>query len=251
MTGNNGSFNASFGEVHVVELNPDDYDDVKARVTDLETDVDALEEKHTLTITFTNGDDVSDLFSLLKQRLKEIAPSGEKRLCVIHNFGTDTEYTFYGTLSKQHNSNNGYYRGCFRGVDMVNGYSIHIGTNSVGNFTVIKWENPPMVPGVEYCTTEKWNGQDVYTMAIDFEALPNAKTKYKYFDQTMSEVISIDGIVKKLYSNGKTMSRNIHHLSGIENVWVCTQDEGDRYLAIKTTEDLTDHTAKAVIKYIK
>ena len=40
-----------------------------------------------------------------------------------------------------------------------------------------EWDNPPMVPGVEYRTTERWDGKAVYTKLIDFGALPNATSK--------------------------------------------------------------------------
>lgn len=30
-----------------------------------------------------------------------------------------------------------------------------------------EWENPPMIPGVEYRTTERWNGKAVYTVLVN------------------------------------------------------------------------------------
>ena len=40
-----------------------------------------------------------------------------------------------------------------------------------------EWENPPMALGVEYRTTERWNGKAVYTKLIDLGALPNNTEK--------------------------------------------------------------------------
>lgn len=40
-----------------------------------------------------------------------------------------------------------------------------------------EWENSPMIPGVEYRTTERWNGKPVYTKVVEFGALPNNETK--------------------------------------------------------------------------
>jgi hypothetical protein len=40
-----------------------------------------------------------------------------------------------------------------------------------------EWVNPPMIPGVEYRTTERYNGQPVYTKLLDCGALPNASRK--------------------------------------------------------------------------
>jgi hypothetical protein len=40
-----------------------------------------------------------------------------------------------------------------------------------------EWLNPPMVPGTEYRTTERFNNKPVYTKVINFGALPNATEK--------------------------------------------------------------------------
>lgn len=48
--------------------------------------------------------------------------------------------------------------------------------------TVYEWEwvNPPMLPGVEYRTTERYNGLPVYTKLVDFGAVPS--NTYKSID---------------------------------------------------------------------
>lgn len=48
-----------------------------------------------------------------------------------------------------------------------NGGSIILKTLSSGTWQPLEWENPPMVPGVEYRTTERWNGHPVYTAAVN------------------------------------------------------------------------------------
>lgn len=40
-----------------------------------------------------------------------------------------------------------------------------------------EWVNPPMLLGVEYRTTERYQGKPVYVKAIDLGALPNATSK--------------------------------------------------------------------------
>ena len=37
-----------------------------------------------------------------------------------------------------------------------------------------EWENPPMIPGIEYRTTERWNGKPVYTTLVDCGTLTGA-----------------------------------------------------------------------------
>ena len=39
-----------------------------------------------------------------------------------------------------------------------------------GEWQPWEWVNPPMMAGVEYRTTERWNGKAVYTKLIDFGA---------------------------------------------------------------------------------
>ena len=42
---------------------------------------------------------------------------------------------------------------------------------------VVEWLNPPLIVGVEYRTTERWNGSPVYAQLFDCSPLPNATTK--------------------------------------------------------------------------
>ena len=39
------------------------------------------------------------------------------------------------------------------------------------------WVNPPMMLGIEYRTTERWNGMPVYTKLVECGAMPNKSTK--------------------------------------------------------------------------
>ena len=41
-----------------------------------------------------------------------------------------------------------------------------------------EWVNPPMIAGIEYRTTERWNGKPVYTQVVSFGALPNNTNKH-------------------------------------------------------------------------
>ena len=40
-----------------------------------------------------------------------------------------------------------------------------------------EWVNPPMAAGIEYRTTERYQGKPVYVKLVNFGALPNATTK--------------------------------------------------------------------------
>lgn len=41
-----------------------------------------------------------------------------------------------------------------------------------------EWENPPMVPGFEYRTTERWNNKAIYAKCVDCGYMPRNDTKY-------------------------------------------------------------------------
>ena len=61
-----------------------------------------------------------------------------------------------------------YYKCGVRDSDGPDSYVIVERTkrNSDGAWTPPEWRNPPMVPGVEYRTTERWNGSPVYRKIV-------------------------------------------------------------------------------------
>lgn len=54
-----------------------------------------------------------------------------------------------------------------------------------GSWSEWEFENPPMVPGVEYRTTERFQGKPVYAMLKPFDGLPNNTLKEVFVDATM------------------------------------------------------------------
>lgn len=54
--------------------------------------------------------------------------------------------------------------------------------NVDGTWYPWEWENPPMIPGVEYRTTERYMGKPVYAQCVAFGALPNNTDKQVNFD---------------------------------------------------------------------
>lgn len=60
-----------------------------------------------------------------------------------------------------------------------------------------EWENPPMALGVEYRTTKRYLGKPVYTMVLDFGAMPNTGAKTVYFSTpsgTLGGMLACSGI---------------------------------------------------------
>ena len=107
-----------------------------------------------------------------------------------------------------------------------------------------EWVNPPMEVGIEYRTTERWNGEPVYTRLIRFGSLPNASTALlRITDLSYSTLIAIDGVA---FYNDDTMP-----LSSIATTRVRISQVSGGVIYITTDEDRTAWTAHIQLKYIK
>lgn len=120
------------------------------------------------------------------------------------------------------------YPGCY--YRMVNG--------------VQEWINPPMMPDVEYLTTQRWTGKPVYTKYIStFGTLPDNGEKKLSLNGIIdagSTVISLDGYAK--FGNAH---RNMSSIGG--EVYITAEWE----FVINTTWHANAYTAHIVLKYIK
>lgn len=57
-----------------------------------------------------------------------------------------------------------------------------------------EWINPPKKPGIEYCTTEKWNGKPIYQKMIAVGALPASSRILINSNTSFDKIISAEGI---------------------------------------------------------
>ena len=71
---------------------------------------------------------------------------------------------------------------------------------------VMEWVNPPMIPGVEYRTTERWNGKPVYATLLDFGALPNNNRKGVVANINKAPKFNIVGGLVAYLSSGFTIN---------------------------------------------
>lgn len=106
-----------------------------------------------------------------------------------------------------------------------------------------EWFNPPMSPGVEYRTTERWSGSPVYTMAVDFGALPNNAEKSKSGLPAYLNIIDMRG-----YAVGGSYNVPIPGYYAIHSMGY-TKSNGN--LWISTTADMSGYSAYVVVKYTK
>lgn len=104
------------------------------------------------------------------------------------------------------------------------------------------WNNPPMQPGVEYRTTERWNGKVVYAQLVNFGALPNntGRTVEGCLPFNITP-ISISGIAQNGKGGIAIPSMHIH--ASVDGEW------GSVYIA--TDENYSAYTGVLVVKYVK
>lgn len=107
-----------------------------------------------------------------------------------------------------------------------------------GTWKEWEYENPPMLFGVEYRTTERYQGKPVYCKLVNFGKLPN--NAYKDVAHGISNlqlVISVSG-----ESNGDNL---------IGNTYITYVNIGSTNIRIKTNADRSGVSATVLIKYTK
>ena len=104
-----------------------------------------------------------------------------------------------------------------------------------------EWVNPFMQLGVEYRTTERYNGQPVYCKLVNFGALPNATQKVvKHNIPNVSSVISV-------YGSAQDQAIGV----GAFGAQVTGINADNTNVAIWTSADLSNYSAYVAIKYTK
>lgn len=68
---------------------------------------------------------------------------------------------------------------------------------------VVEWLSPPTIVGVEYRTTERWNGKTVYTKLINCGFLPNASVSVIEHEALATQIIRC---TSQDITRGKTIS---------------------------------------------
>ncbi len=107
-----------------------------------------------------------------------------------------------------------------------------------------EWFNPPMTPGVEYRTTERWNGKAVYTRIIETGALTNGASCSLVGGYTMT------GLVRCIVTNGSYMSP-YYSADGIGGQWSFWHDIHDNNITAYMGSGHTSISFKVQIWYTK
>ena len=120
-----------------------------------------------------------------------------------------TAWRWFGILSKSSENN-----GSFVAHSAVYGGGKIVKTKNSGAWKPVEWENPPMMPGVEYRTIERWNGNVKYKKLIKYttaEALTGSMTlSIPHGISGLSTVLSIqsttNGYVLPYVTAGSSLS---------------------------------------------
>ena len=113
------------------------------------------------------------------------------------------------------------------------------------------WEyvNPPMKLGVEYRTTERYQGKPVYVKLVDFGALPNTASKYVNPNISNFGTLTEPMIVKITQSDGGINETPYVTDTAIRGrAWFKMASGG---ICIRTMEDCSSSTAYVKLKYTK
>lgn len=107
-----------------------------------------------------------------------------------------------------------------------------------------EWGNPPMIPSVEYRTTERWNGSPVYVKMINCGTMPDKTyTQVSNVLPSGAKVISMSGFCRKTgFTSVVAIPSRYCHV-GYEADW--------NGLFISTDDDFSLFTGFVTIKYLK
>lgn len=106
----------------------------------------------------------------------------------------------------------------------------------------VEWFNPPMLLGVEYRTTERWNGLPVYAQLFDCSPMPNATTKVFPVEGTYADNVSV--VVD--YGGMST-----YFGQSLQNKGFATLNVTQSKIYIMTEGDLSAGNAYVWVKYTK
>lgn len=108
---------------------------------------------------------------------------------------------------------------------------------------VHEWINPPMALGVEYRTTERYQGKPIYAKCVDFGTLPNSGRKQMAYTESGGfHVISISGNANGATNNFPIPSSTIAVVKAYAN---------SASVFLDTEGDLSAYTAYVIVKYTK
>lgn len=154
----------------------------------------------------------------------------------------------YGVMLVEKRNGDIYQTVKYRGYIAVR-YSIR-DENDINNVSSWKpWEyvNPPMEAGVEYRTTERYQGNTVFTKLVDFGPLPNTTTKTVSCGVAGGNIISWSAVV----FTGSGSAFSFPFIAANGSVYAVAYISSAGLITVAALRDTSDATAKFTLKYIK
>lgn len=128
-----------------------------------------------------------------------------------------------------------------------------------GKWSVLEWENPPMIAGVEYRTTERHNGKPVYTQLVDCDYMPNKSVKnnpdvYYGADPVENMVHKNDIVYMYAYAcnddeDGAGDFSIFPNISGGTNINADVWYDWTLGIVARTQSDMSNYKLMVVLKY--
>lgn len=119
--------------------------------------------------------------------------------------------------------------------------------NNVSSWTPWEYVNPPMEAGVEYRTTERYQGNTVFTKLVDFGPLPNTTTKTVSCGVAGGNIISWSAVV----FTGSGSAFSFPFIAANGSVYAVAYISSAGLITVAALGDTSDATAKFTLKYIK
>lgn len=192
------------------------------------------------TLKVIDNSSETDFEASLDAELATMANKQSKQIAFACMGGIKDGATFFGTLTKN-----------VSGVAFLSGATAN-GSQVLkrlegGVWIPFEWINPPMSLGVEYRTTERWQGKAVYTMLVNCKAFPASGTKhFGIYGKGITRILRAVG-------TGETGTFTTPYY-GIDSIVMVsgTVYDGEAYVVIHTEKsDLSTDNCIAQIWYIK
>lgn len=131
-------------------------------------------------------------------------------------------------------------KGCFYRIDPESGEK--------------EWINPPVITGIEYRTTERWNGKPVYKKNVWLGSLPNTDVMAVKVAANYDKIVSISGYAinnndKMYYPFPIIIDTSITPSAAIVRIEDVALNDG--WIAIRTTANMTNFIGYVDVKYVK
>ena len=117
-------------------------------------------------------------------------------------------------------------------------------TCNQGTWGEWEWVNPLMQLGVEYRTTERFDGKVVYAKALNFGAMPNSTIKTMYIADGITDLVRVEGEVS--YSTSAEVAP-FATVSFVSDVTIT----GGTTLKVTTIQDASNWNGFPIVYYCK